>query len=179
MKKILFTALAAISIASSAFTKDEQKTASAKDEKKTASAQDKEKISYKVLTAFAAEFSEATDVNWTSKPNFDRASFNLDGKQLSAFYNFSGEIIGTTEEISFETLPSRAKNSIAKKYNNYSVKEAILFESDRETAYFIAAENNVQSVILKFMHGHVTVFKKESKASNSNSFDKSLQAAIF
>ena len=179
MKKILFAALITVSVASSAFTKDEKKAASAKEEKATAVANDKNKISYKTLAAFAAEFDGATDVNWSSKPNFDRATFNLDGKQLSAFFTFSGEKIGTTEELSFEALPSRAKQGIAKKYNSYSIKETILFETDRESAYFVAAESNDQSVILKFMNGHVTVFKKQSKAGNSNSFDKSLQAAIF
>ena len=160
MKKILFTVLTTISIVSGAF------------------AQDEKKISYRALNAFAAEFNNANDVCWTSKPNFDKACFNLDGKQLSAFYNYSGEKIGVTEELSFENLPFKAKKCIAKKYNNYSIKEMILFESDHETAYFVAAENNVQSVILKVMNGFVVVFKKKSKAAN-NSFNKPLQLAAF
>jgi opacity protein-like surface antigen len=161
MKKILFAALIAVSIVSGAF------------------AQDNKKVSYRVLNAFTSEFNEASDVSWTSKPDFDRASFNLDGKQLSAFYTYSGEKIGVTEDVSFEALPSKAKKSMSKKYNGYSITETILFEGDRETAYFVAAENDARSVIFKVMDGQVTVFKKKAKTSNSNSSAKSLQLAIF
>ena len=161
MKKILFTALIAIYIVSSAFAQDEQK------------------INYRVLNAFTTEFNEATDVNWTSKPEFDKACFNLEGKKLSAFYTCFGEKIGTTQEVSFETLPSKAKNCIAKKYNDYSVKATILFESDRESSYYVAAENNFQSVVLKVVGGYVTIFKKKSKTNNKNSTDKPMQLAAF
>jgi hypothetical protein len=145
MKKILFTALIAISAATSAFAKDEKK------------------ISHKVLNAFTAEFDDATDVSWTTKPDFNRASFNIDGKQISAFYNPAGEKIGTTQEINFETLPSKARKCIATKYNDYTIKETILFEGDLETAYYVSLENTDQSIILKISSGHVSVFKKKSK----------------
>lgn len=145
MKKILFTALVAVSIVSSAFAKDDKK------------------INYRVLNSFTTEFNEATDINWTSQRNFDKASFNLDGKQLSVFYTTSGEKIGTSQEVSFESLPSKAKKCIAKKYSDYSIKETILFESDSEASYFVSAENSLQKVILKVANGHISIFKKTAK----------------
>ena len=51
--------------------------------------------------------------------------------------------------VTLDELPIRAKRDFAKKYNGYTVKEAILFEGTMESAYYISAEDEKGSVILK------------------------------
>ncbi len=42
-----------------------------------------------------------------------------------------------------------SKKAFAKKYNSCTVKEAIRFEGAQEVAYYISAENEKGSVVLK------------------------------
>jgi hypothetical protein len=78
---------------------------------------------------------------------------------MQAFYDFKGTLIGTSHAVSLEALPARAKRALAKKYGDYTVKEAIQFENDDEIAYFISASKENASVILKVADGQVSVFK--------------------
>jgi hypothetical protein len=145
MKKILFTALTAISIFTTAFAKD------------------KKFISDKVQTAFESDFGSATDVNWTSNSQYNQASFVLNGKKTNAFYTFSGEMIGATNEVNFENLSAKAKQKITKKYPGYSIKEVLQFESNEENCYFVSAENDLKKIVFKVKNNMVSVFKQTKK----------------
>ena len=68
---------------------------------------------------------------------------------MEAFYNVDGEISGTSKAITLEDLPVNAKRSFAKRFNGYTVKEIIHFDGTEETAYYISAENDKETVILK------------------------------
>jgi hypothetical protein len=69
--------------------------------------------------------------------------------RTEALYSAEGEFIGTNQAITLEELPVNAKRAFAKKYEGYTVKEAIRFEGSQESAYYISAENDKGSVILK------------------------------
>jgi hypothetical protein len=77
------------------------------------------------------------------------ATFTLNNVRTQALYTPEGEFIGTNQAINLEELPVRAKREFAKKYDGYTVKEAIRFEGSQESAYYISAENEKGSVILK------------------------------
>ena len=142
MKKILFTALTAISIFTSAF------------------AQDKNVVSSQVVSAFENDFQKATDVNWVAAPKFTQATFMLDGKKMNAFYDNFNEMIGTSHKASFEDLSERAKQKIAKKYSDYTVTEVIAFQCEDENCYYVSAQNGFQKLILKINKDMVVVFQK-------------------
>lgn len=143
MKKIFFTALLFVSLLSNAFASDEGK------------------VDIKVVNNFRSSFRHANNVSWTLKATFVQADFEINGKKLSAYYQFNGELIGTSEKISLDELPVNAKRKFAKKYSGFTVKEAIKFESADEVAYFISAENENRSEIVKVSDtGSVSVFKK-------------------
>ncbi len=50
------------------------------------------------------------------------------------------------------------------KYMEYTVSEAIKFEAIDGTAYYISAENEMETIIVKVVGGINTIFKKISKA---------------
>jgi hypothetical protein len=143
MKKIFFSALFFVSLITSAFAS----TTNAIDER----------AGYD----FRLRFGNASNVSWTVKTDFTQVDFDLNGKRVSAFYDFEGELIGTAQKISLEELPVNAKRNFAKKYGAATVLEAIKFETPTEAAYFISAESENKSEIIKVSEsGAVSVFKK-------------------
>lgn len=131
MKKLFFSTLLAISLASSAFAAETKKVSSA------------------ATNTFAADFKKATEITWSVTDEYAKATFVLNNQKMEAFYNVNGEIIGTSTHAIIEDLPVHAKRSFAKKFNGYTVKEIIHFDGTEETAYYISAENDKETVILK------------------------------
>ncbi len=145
MKKLFFAALFAIAIASSAFAGPSN-------------------VNVHVLNNFKTSFRNASDISWSSKDDFAKATFTLDNVKMEAFFNTSGELIGTSKNISMDALPVHAKRTFAKRFNGYTVKEAIRFEGADETAYYISADNDTESVIVKVSENEqVSTFKKSKK----------------
>lgn len=145
MKKLFFTALIAVSVSASSF------------------AQNLNQIDEKAVADFESAFSGASNVEWTSKNNFTKASFIQNDRKVEVFYNHDGDFIATTRQIKMDEVPTFAKRAFAKKYSNYTVKEAFKFQADDEEAYYIAAENENQNIILKAKQGSLTVYSKTSK----------------
>lgn len=146
MKKLFFAAILSISVAVSAF------------------ATDANKINYRIRQNFETEFRDATEVQWTLRSNFAKATFNLDGEAVEAFYNLSGTMIGTSKKITIDDLPTGAKRVFARKWGEYNVKDAIKFQGVEQTDYYISAENDEEDVVLKVSDNfHVSVFKRVKK----------------
>jgi opacity protein-like surface antigen len=142
MKKLLLTAVIAVSLISSAFAKSGTE------------------VSNKVKNSFRDDFQNIKDVQWSAAASYFTASFVSNDKRINAFYDFSGVLIGTSQAISIESLPATAKRAFAKKYSNYIVKEAIRFDKSDETSYFISAENGNESIVLQVINGYISIFKK-------------------
>jgi hypothetical protein len=145
MKKILIATLLTVTVATNAFTADEKK------------------INVNILEAFESQFEEASKVQWSLNSEYVKASFEVDGVKRDAFYNYKGEYIGLSRKIKLEDIPVQAKRTFAKRYSDYTVKEAIRFEGNEESAFFVSAENDKYSVILKITSAGVSVYKKTSK----------------
>ena len=143
MKKLFISALLAITVAASSF------------------AAGGNTVNLAALNNFKAEFKKASDVEWSSGETYAMATFTLNNVRTQALYTPEGEFIGTNHAINLEELPVRAKRAFAKKYEGYTVKEAIRFEGSQESAYYISAENDQGSVILKVEeNGSMSTVKK-------------------
>lgn len=146
MKKLLFTALLAVTVAVSAF------------------ASGTDKVNYAAVSNFKASFKHISDVSWTATKDYVKATFVLNNVRTEALYTPEGEFIGTNTAINLDELPVKAKRSFAKKFDGYTVKEAIHFEGNDEEAYFISAENEKEAVILKVNDSnHISVMKLTKK----------------
>lgn len=145
MKKLLFAALLAVSLVTSAFAGGTN-------------------VNVSVLNNFKSEFSKAANVSWVSKEDYAKATFTLDDVKMEAFYNVQGELIGTAKGISLDNLPVSAKRRFAKKYPGYTVKEVIYFEKSDDGAYFFSAENETESIIFKVgQNDQLTTFQQTKK----------------
>ncbi|MCW3114555.1 MAG: hypothetical protein JWR18_2951 [Segetibacter sp.] len=145
MKKLLIAALIVASFVTSAFAEPA-------------------KINALALKSFTVEYKKASDVSWTTPGEFVKASFVFDNQRMEAFYTLTGEKIGTSVGVSLDELPTKAKRAFAKKYSSYTVRESILFEGMEDNAYFIAAENDAEKVIVKvYDDGQLYLYKKTKK----------------
>ncbi len=145
MRKLFITALLVIAVAAGVFAAPT-------------------KVSSSILVNFNAVFKKATNVSWLITNDYTKAAFTLDNTKMEVFYNYDGDIIGTSKSIALDELPVNAKRPFAKLFAGYNVKEAIRFESFDETSYYISGENEKESVILKVNDlKRVSVFKRTKK----------------
>ncbi len=147
MRKLFLAVLLAVSVAGSAFAAD-VKTSS---------------VNTKVKNSFYEEFSDAKNVEWSVKDGYVKATFELDGKKVEAFYQQNGESIGTSTPITLDKLPSSTKRYLGKKYYGYTFYESIQFDTPVETAYFLSGENEKEKVILKVERGTISIVTRSAK----------------
>ena len=122
------------------------------------------KVNAAILYNFQNAFKEASDVTWLISRDFTKAAFTADNTKMEAYYNSNGDIIATSKSIDLDELPVNAKRSFAKKFEGYTVTEAIRFEGFDEAAYYISGENERESVILKVDENNkVSVYTKKRK----------------
>lgn len=145
MKKILSAALIAISLISSAF------------------AAPVDNVNSRVKSAFESNYRNTENVKWAVTKDFYKVSFIANKVPTEVFYNLDGEFIGSSHAITLNELPTTVKRKFAKKWGSYTVKEAVQFDSLDETAWFISAENERQTVILKVNNVDISVFKSRNK----------------
>lgn len=144
MKKLFITALLAISLATSGFASGTN-------------------VNVSVLNNFKTDFRNVANVSWVSKDDYAKATFTENNQKVEAFYNLSGELIGTSKSLDLQNLPVSAKRAFAKKFDGYTVKEVIKFDGVDESAYFFTAENSVESVIFKIGDNEQLVTYKKTK----------------
>ncbi|MCZ2223927.1 MAG: hypothetical protein LC122_09885 [Chitinophagales bacterium] len=125
-------------------------------------------VSNIISQSFNNDFSNAKNVQWNLNEDFAKASFTLNGENVEAFYDYNGEMVGSSKNISIDKLPAKALRSFTKKYPfpTYQLKESIEFvNANEETNYFISLDDlfSDSRVILRISpDGNVALFKKLS-----------------
>jgi hypothetical protein len=79
---------------------------------------------------FYADFGDIPDVKWRSSDYFDEAMFKKDGIDYTAFYDFNGELVGTTQLKTFADVPARGQKAIKAKYSDYTIGPVIFFDDN-------------------------------------------------
>lgn len=122
-------------------------------------------VNEKVLTAFKTEFTTASQVEWTTGPNYYKASFVFNDKHVFAFYNAEGRLLGLTRNITLSELPLKLQTDLKKNYESYWISD--LFEAAREegTSYFLTLEDADTRLVLKASADNSwTVYEKTKKS---------------
>lgn len=143
MKKIFFTTFIAALVGSSVL------------------AADVSKVNNRVLASFQSQFADATDVAWTVTDHYTKARFTIEGENVEAFFNASGDVIGTSRKIDFKRLPLSAIQKIKKNYSKFHVTDAIEFELNGDRKYFVSVEHETTRKVLEVsVYGEVSIFDK-------------------
>lgn len=122
-------------------------------------------INEKVLNAFKTEFTTASQVEWTTGPNYYKASFVFNDKHVFAFYNAEGRLLGLTRNITTSELPLKLQADLKKNYDTYWISD--LFEAAREegTSYYLTLEDADTLLVLRASADNSwTVYEKTKKS---------------
>jgi len=141
-KKIIVAVFAATLITATAFARGEE-------------------YKVKALNSLKKEFSTAQNVQWKVTTNYIKASFTWNNQQLEVFYDYNGETIAKSRHINVNSLPLEAQQYIGKKYADYTVTEAIEYNSEEINCYYVSVEKeNTKQILQVSANGDVSIFQK-------------------
>ncbi len=124
-----------------------------------------ETISSVVLKSFQKEFANAQNVSWTLGKSSYKASFELNKQTVVAYYNFNGELIGLTRNISSLDLPLNLQNNLKKSFKGYWITDLFEVSNDAGTNYYITVEKADEILILESVaSGPWSEYKRISKS---------------
>lgn len=134
------------------------------------------KVSEISMKNFKIDFANATNVKWVRTPNYDIATFNLKMKEIRAYYDFEGKLVGTTEYKTKDDLPDRGMTNLQKKYKDYTIGRIIYFnnnhvssspmvlwgtEIEDRSSFFVELANGIKKLVVNIDHGgNVKLFKQ-------------------
>lgn len=107
-------------------TKKEQRVALRKLEGKA--------VSQTAKNSFNADFGKLPNVQWRRIETFDEASFIKDGKEMKAFYDYEGKLVGTTKIVTFADVPAKGQQEIKARYKDYSIGPVVFFDDNELSA---------------------------------------------
>ncbi|QQL50420.1 hypothetical protein [Mucilaginibacter ginkgonis] len=147
MKKIFLTAALTATLFTGAFAADAIKVT---------------KASYQLQAELYNQFAGAENIIWIPTSTGQKASFDIDGVKMSAYFNNQGQFLGHTEAVTFRQLPSAAKKQLAETYKGYMVNEVLRFQPSRvistyervvgdgqDGAYYVDLKGDAQEVLVK------------------------------
>ena len=157
MKKIFLTIATAALFSANVFAADGGKKANGSAN-----------VSYAVQQEFAADFSEAKNVNWIETKNCVKADFEVDGVKKTAFYTLSGDFLGTTQTVGYNAIPAKSQKLIADSYKGYVAGNVIVYQANvslndtiEPTTYFVDLKNDAHEVLVRVTSaGNVEFFKQ-------------------
>lgn len=124
-----------------------------------------EEVNSKAVNAFKRDFAEAKDVKWESGKTYAKATFQLNGQVMFAYYNVSGEMMAITRNIVSSQLPISLFNELKQDYAQYWISDLFEMVSGNETNYYVTIENADAVIVLKSTDGtHWDLFRRERKA---------------
>ena len=135
MKKII-TILAMTLIVSTSFASIEPQT-----------------VSGQALNTFNSEFVGATDATWTINKDFYQVSFILDGQQMFAYYNKSGEFMAVSQNISSVQLSNYLKKGLKKVMSNRWITDLFEITNNDQISWYVTIESADEKIVLRSDNG--------------------------
>lgn len=131
-------------------------------------------VAYQSKQAFYTDFGDVPNADWKRTRNFDEVAFSQNGQTVTAYYDASSKLVGTTSVKSFNDLPAKAQQTINDRYAGY-VKGPVVFFNDNEANetdmilmgtqfedadnYFIELSKDGKTIVLQItMDGDVMYF---------------------
>jgi hypothetical protein len=146
MKKMIFSAVAALTLSASVFATDKSETS----------------VSNPVKKSFSKSFAAASDVSWQKKDDVYFASFVLNNKKAEAAFNEDGVLIATSQVVSTAELPLAVSAAINSGYEGYRQSLATTIISyEGQTHYYLSVSNDKELLKLKCnVNGEIAVEQK-------------------
>lgn len=85
----------------------------------------KEYVTEKALSAFAKDFSGATNVSWQEKENFYLVEFRVGETNFTAAYSEEGELLVSTKAMKLKELSPAVTQVVKEKFPGYEIGENV------------------------------------------------------
>ena len=147
---------------------------SKKEERREERRERDSQASYMSIQSFHTDFPGIEPMQWKWIDNYDEATFTKDRKTMSAFYDWDGKLVGTTEHKTFADLPLDAQKYIDQKYKEYTPKAVIFYDDNEfnetnmvmynyefsdEDSYFVELQKGNDNIVLHVkMNGDVLYY---------------------
>jgi hypothetical protein len=134
------------------------------------------KVSELTKSQFIAEFGNIPDVQWSRTLNFDEAVFTKNGKRMTAWFDYTEKLVGTTSEANFADIPASGQKTIKSRYKDYGIDKVILYDDneanetdmilyglqfDDADNYFVELSKGKDHIVVMVnMEGVVSFFKQ-------------------
>jgi hypothetical protein len=128
---------------------------------------------------FITDFGNIPNVAWRRLGTYDEAAFTKNGVQMTAFYDYNGKLVGTTQAKKFTDLPAKGQEQIKKDFKDYTVGPVIFFDDnefnetdmilygvqfDDEDSYMVELTKGSKKIVVQVsIQGNVSFFKELSK----------------
>lgn len=130
MKKIILSLVMVITVAASAFAGDET-------------------IDKRIAKAFNKEFAAAKDPVWSViENNVYKVTFSFYDRNISAFYDKKGYLIGVTRYMLSTELPYYLQKELKEYYNDYWVVNLFELSKESGTSYHVILKNAAKTIVL-------------------------------
>jgi len=130
----------------------------------SAFAGNKEGVSEKAVKSFNKEFSLAKNVQWDTNRNLQKATFELNGQLMFAYYNNDGELLAISRNLTTTQLPIRLSTSLKENYSDFWVTDLFEMASNNESSYYITIENGESTTVLRAIgSGDWELYRKVKK----------------
>jgi len=115
-------------------------------------------------TTFQKEFKGAEDVKWSEGREVISASFTLSNSRIVAYFNYSGELLGTARNVLFNQLPLAVIREINNRFGSAPVYDIIEYTCGTETFYNMGIDTSTKHLKLKVTSdGSISVEQKTKK----------------
>jgi hypothetical protein len=128
------------------------------------------------INSFRIDFGNMPNVHWKRGEDFDEASFIKGGKEMTAYFDVNGNLVGTTTHITYADIPAKGRERIKSEYPDYKINAVTLYNDnganqsemilygiqfDSDNNYFVELSNGMRKIVLKISpEGDVSFFKE-------------------
>lgn len=116
-----------------------------------------DKLNKSVQAEFSQKFSGASEVKWSATENYIKASFQLDGQFMAAYFTSKGELLGIARNLASNQLPISLYSGLAKNLSTSWISELFEYATNGETSYYVTLENADQKIMKKSVDSEWTL----------------------
>ncbi len=122
-------------------------------------------VNEKVNSAFAKDFSKATDVNWEEKGDYYVANFKMGTTSIVAAYDTEGTLLAASRTIKLDMLPLALTQALSAEYSSYQFASDVTeLSHEGSTSYYLTIANDKHVLYLKAnANGDIRVESKTKK----------------
>ena len=106
-------------------------------------------VSDKIMNSFKKEFTNAQDVDWQIGKEYVKATFNINGQVMFAYYSDNGNQLGIARNMISTNLPLSLNRELKYYLSQSWITELFEINSSGQTSFYVTVENADYNMVLK------------------------------